>query len=60
MPVAPQRLIRRSFEFAPQEEYLTVPPGRVASMSCIGGAVLHVAAVRLVDVSTWSISDSQT
>lgn len=27
MPVAPLRLIRRSFEFAPQEEYLTVPPG---------------------------------
>jgi hypothetical protein len=27
MPVAPLRLIRRCFEFAPQVEYLSVPPG---------------------------------
>jgi hypothetical protein len=26
MPVAPLRLIRRCFEFAPQDEYLIVPP----------------------------------
>ena len=26
MPVAPLRLIRRCFEFAPQDEYWTVPP----------------------------------
>ena len=25
MPVAPLRLIRRCFEFAPQDEYWTVP-----------------------------------
>jgi hypothetical protein len=27
MPIAPLRLVRRCFEFAPQDDYVTVPPG---------------------------------